>query len=141
MTIKSMPLNKGEVCCCSKKAAKDIFADTDVILDFGCRNYSTFAHTPDAYYRMRNIKGRVLVSFYMTERYPNPMIHFHVIPVKENFSEELRKEAEEIYLPAFKRLYQKMKAFQNPIDFPLTHTKVMLLELLDGKLKLHEYQL
>ena len=47
MQVRVRPLNKGEVFCCSLSAAKKVFKDTGITLNFAYygRNYSAFDNT------------------------------------------------------------------------------------------------
>ncbi len=93
MTVKTRPLNQGEKFCCSMKKVKELFADTDVTLDFGYlgREYVTFGHTKDAYYMENHVKGKVLMSFYMTENYPEPIIVFMLFAKSMRFPMNCRQ--------------------------------------------------
>jgi len=135
MEIHCRPLNSGEMFCCSAKKAKDIFKDTEIHIDFAYlgRDFSTFAETPDAYYCKRCVKGRVIASLFMQSNNKKAILSFYVL--KESmFSYELKKEFEQVHLPEFYRLYQNLIN-----DHTLSRSNVlMLVELIDGKLKLHE---
>ncbi len=139
MKIKIRQLNHGERFCCSTAKAKELFADTDICLDFAQlgREYVTFGRTKDAYYLKNNIKGGVLMSLYMHQKYSEPILGFYVIPAKYDFPECLQKEIEEKYLHEFKRLYIEVRSIKQEDNT----TRVMLLELHEGKLKLHEFKL
>lgn len=129
------PLNKGEFFCCSIKKAKEIFGNTEVYLDFAYlgRNYKTFSETADGYYWKNNIKGRVIASLMMRVRDASPILSFYVIKSDE-FSEALREEFETKYLCRFYTLYlNQMKSNSLTND-----TRLMLMEIVDGKLILHE---
>lgn len=135
MEIKKRPLNIGETFCCSMKKAKETFKDTNIFLNFAYvgRHFSTFAESPDGYYWHRNVKGRVICSMQTFSGQERPLLCFHVLNEK-NFPVELKDEFEQKYLPEFYRLYQTLLNDQSLIT---TH-KLMLVEFIDGKLKLHE---
>ncbi len=118
------------------KKAKEVFRDTDVYLNFSYlgRDYGTFAYTPDAYYIIHKIKGRVLASLYMHENYPEPILSFYVVRSTDVYTDDMREEFERKYLFEFRRLYFEMKNIKQTTG----KCKMMLVELLNGKLKLHE---
>lgn len=135
MEIKKRPLNTGETFCCSMKEAKEVFKDTAVFLDFAYlgRDYGTFARTPDRYYLQRKVTGRIVAHMNMYSKDKRPIIGFYVLKEKD-FPSELRTEFEQKYLPEFYRLYNELFDDQSLIST----TKQMMVELVDGKLKLHE---
>ena len=139
MKIIKRVLNKGETFCCSFKRAKEIFKNTEVTLNFAWagRIYSTFGYTPDAYYMIHNIKGRVLACMYITENKTNPFLSFFVIRPKDGYTDDLRREFEEKYILEFYRFYLEMTNIKQATG----KTKLMLVELLDGQLKLHKVKL
>lgn len=98
------------------------------------RDYATFEYTADAYYMKHNIKGRVLASFYMKENYPEPILSFYVVRSTDIYTDDMREEFESKYILEFRRLYFEM----TNIERITGKTKLMLVELLNGKLKLHE---
>lgn len=135
MKVYVRPLNKGETFCCSVKEVKEIFKDTEAILHFAFfgRNYSTFAETPDGYYLKNKIKGYVIAASQMEARRKNPIIGFYVLR-NNMFSIEMKKEFSQKYLPEFYNLYQEMQNVKGMQEI----TKLILVELLDGKLILHK---
>jgi len=135
LEVKTKPLNAGETFCCSMKKAKELFNGTAVFLNFAYlgRDFATFAETPDRYYWKKSVKGRIIVSAQMRSREERPIISFYVLREKD-FSAELKAEFEQKYLPEYYRLYQELL---NDQSLTIT-TKLMLVELFDGKLKLHE---
>ncbi len=135
MEVNVRPLNKGETFCCSVKKVKELFKETSVHLNFAYlgRDFATFAETPDRYYWTRNVKGKIIVSIQMHSRQEKPILSFYVLKERD-FPVELKNEFEQKYLPEFYRLY--IELFN---DKSLTSTtKFMLVEYIDGKLKLHE---
>lgn len=134
MKVYFRPLNSNEIFPCSVRKAKEIFKDTEVDLNFayGCRIYGVFANTPPAFYLKNKIKGRVIATITMYPRVESININFFVIKAKD-YNAQLQKEFEEKYLMEFYRLYESMLN-----DSTLNNKGVsMLVELIDGKLKLH----
>lgn len=134
MKVYFRPLNSNEIFPCSVRKAKEIFRNTDVTLSFayGCRIYGAFLNTPPAFYLKNKIKGRVIADTTMYPRLKNMHISFFVIKAKD-YNAQLQKEFEEKYLMEFYRLYESMLN-----DSTLNNKGVsMLVELIDGKLKLH----
>ena len=138
MKVKVRPLNEGETFCCSLRKAKEVFRNTDVYLDFSYlgRDYSTWAETPDAYFWKRNVKGRIVASMLTHSGTESPILSFYV--VKEDiFPIECKMEFEQKYLPEFYRLYETMLNENGSI----INTKLMIVEYIENKLKLHETSL
>lgn len=138
MKIRANPLNSGETFCCSMQRAKEVFRDTNVYLSFAyfMRNYGTFKYTPDAYYMMHNIKGRVLMHITMRENYRQPILSFY--PVKSKyFTNEMKDEVEQNYILEFYRLYKELSDVKQPNGLVV----MMLLELRGEKLILHRTRL
>ena len=135
MKTKSRPLNQSECFICSFKEAKDVFKDTDITLDFGYlgRDYGTFANTPDARYLKTKIQGRVVASMYMSPRQACSILSFYVIK-KNTLTTLLIQKFEKDFLPIFYEFYQ-MWLYNKEDDNIIG---LMLVELLDGKLKLHQ---
>jgi len=138
MKVSVRPLNKGETFCCSIKRAKELFKETPMHLNFSYygRDFCAFAESPSWYFYKKRVRGRVLSFIQLSENYPHPLLSFYV--VKEvNFGPELKKQYEEKFLPEYLRLYKEMTDIQQPIGIE----KIMLVELIDGKLVLHEGKL
>ena len=138
MEIKTRPLNTGETFACSFKKAKDVFKNTKVVLNFAYtgRDYGAFANTPSASYLKRNIKGRVIAFMCLYPSKERGMLCFFVIK-KHDFNEPLKLDFEENFLPLFYDFYKKLSS-----DLSLnTVSEVMLVELIGGKLKLHQYKI
>ena len=78
MKIDSRPLNKGETFCCSMRAAKELFRNYNITLNFSYlgRDFGTFAETPDRYYVERNVKGRIVSSLYMRTNDKNAILSY-----------------------------------------------------------------
>lgn len=134
MKVYFRPLNSNEIFPCSVRKAKEIFRNTDVTLSFayGCRIYGAFLNTSPAFYLKNKIKGRVIADTTMYPRLKNMHISFFVIKAKD-YNAQLQKEFEEKYLMEFYRLYESMLN-----DSTLNNKGIsMLVELIDGKLKLH----
>lgn len=138
MEVKIRTLNKGETFCCSVKCAKSIFKNTDVFLNFAFlgRDYSTFAHTTDAYYLKNKIKGRIVASLYAHSKTEKSILSFYVLK-QCDFSQELKKQFELIYMPKLLDLYHAQLKKGGFSD----HTKKMLIELYNGQLIFHEYNI
>lgn len=137
MKIKVRPLNDGEVFPCSLFVAKDIFRTTSVQLNFayGSRDYGTFSNTPDYYLVKKNIKGRVVSSLYMRKKQKDPILSLYVLK-KTSWSEEIKNEFEQKVLPAYYQFYYSL-AFSEDSEDSMAH--LMLTELIDGELKLHQW--
>ena len=69
----------------------------------------------------------------MEARRKNPIIGFYVLR-NNMFSIEMKKEFSQKYLPEFYNLYQEMQNVKGMQEI----TKLILVELLDGKLILHK---
>lgn len=137
MKVLSRPLNKGETFPCSIRSAKELFRDTDVILNFSHagRTYGTFVNTPDMFYCRNNIRGIVLSSMYMYAGNHDAMLSFFVVKSNE-FNYDLQKEYESKFLPQYLQLYKSLVS-----DEPHNSvTTVMLVELVDKVLKLHTFK-
>ena len=134
MELKVGWLNKGEMFCCSVKKAKDLFKDTEIHLNFACygRVYSTFAETKEGYYLKNNIKSRVISSMYMLPGAAQTILAFYVVK-RKSFPEDLKTEFEQVYLPKYYEIYNEML---NANKFE--KTRMVLVEHIDGKLKLHD---
>ena len=136
MRILSRPLNKGETFCCSMRAAKELFRNYDITLNFSYlgRDFGTFAETPDRYYVERNVKGRIVSSLYMYTNQARPILSFYVLK-EENYSPELRTQYEKEFLPEHLRMYKELT--KNP-EAKKIDDKIMLVTLKDGKFNLYE---
>ena len=138
MKIRVRPLNNGESFCCSVKAAKHIFQDTGVILNFAfhSRDYGTFAHTPAAYYFKNHIKGRVVASLYAHSDTEDSILSFYVLK-QETISLKLKCEFETVYLPRFLDFYHSQLKKNTLSD----SVAMMLVELYNGQYILHKKEL
>ena len=136
MKIDSRPLNKGETFCCSMRAAKELFRNYDITLNFSCygRDFGTFAETPDRYYVERNVKGRIVSSLYMRTNDKSAILSFYVLK-EENYSPELRTQYEKEFLPEHLRMYKELT--KDP-EAKKIDDKMMLVTLKDGKFNLYE---
>ena len=136
MKVKKGKLNPGEIFPCAISAAKKVFGDTDVFLNFASilKDYGTFANTPDRFYVKHNVKGRILAAMY-GKQCEEQMISFYRLKDCE-YSDELKAEFEDKYLPEFYRLH---KTLEDIGDGNRVH--LMLVELTEHKLKLHEIKL
>lgn len=135
MQVKVRPLNAGETFCCSIKKAKAVFRDTNVYLNFAFfgRDFGTFARTADRFYCERNVRGIVVSNMHIYSRSERPMLSFYALREKD-FPEERKREFEQKYLPKYYTLYQEML-----YDWSLIRVfKFMLVEWINGELKLHE---
>lgn len=135
MEIGVRPLNKGECYCCSIKKAKEIFKDTEIDLCFslGGRTCRKEKRDNGTSYLKHYVKGVVVAKMYAHHKVARNMLYFYTIKESE-YPKELQKEFESKYLPEFYRLYMSQLT---SIDLTGA-TRLMLVELLDGKLKLHE---
>lgn len=138
MQVKVRPLNQGETFCCSVKKAKEVFQETSIYLDFSYlgRDFCMFAESPIWYFYKKNIRGRVLSSMRMSENYPEPLLSFYVVKEKD-FDNLLKKQYEDKFLPEYYRLYKEMTNVKQPAGIE----KIMLVELVDGNLLIHESKL
>ena len=136
MKIDSRPLNKGETFCCSMRAAKELFRNYDITLNFSCygRDFGTFAETPDRYYVERNVKGRIVSSLYMRTNDKSAILSFYVLK-EENYSPELRTQYEKEFLPEHLKMYKELT--KDP-GAKKVDDKIMLVTLKDGKFNLYE---
>lgn len=136
MKITTGQLNIGETFICSFKRAKEVFANTNVHLNFGSlgRSFVTFAHTQDAYYVARNIKGRVVASFYYGPTKDMEYI-LSIYPIKRDLcNDQLKQKFENELLPQMLQAYQE-QLVDDPI---IIRTYFFLVELRDGNLYLHK---
>ncbi len=133
MEIRTRPLNRGECFPCSFSQAKDIFKNTTVVLDFAYleRNYSAFANSKAGFYLKNKIKGYIILSMYMQPRDPRPILCFYVLNDRV-FNSNLQNEVVQKFLPEYYRFYQMQ------LEGDIIEGKnLMLVELIDGQLKLH----
>lgn len=134
MQVRVRPLNKGEVFCCSLSAAKKVFKDTGITLNFAYygRNYSAFDNTFYSSYLASNIKGYIIAFMSMESNYDHPILSFYALR-ETMFSPLMRREFEAKYLPEFLHLYNKQMS-----DKTLkTITEFIIVELWDGKMVFH----
>ena len=138
MELKIRPLNRGETFCCSVKCAKSFFKNTQVFLNFAFlgRDYATFAHTSDAYYLKNKIKGRVIASLYAHSKTEKSILSFYALK-QDEFSQELKKEFELLYIPKLLDFYHTQLKRDGVSD----HTKMMLIEFYKGQLLHHEHDI
>lgn len=138
MKIYYRQLNKGEIYCCSVKKAKELFKETEAKLNFthGGNEFEKNLEHPMYRYAKKVVKGKVIAHAIFMSGYDEALINFLGLPYFE-YSQNLQKEFEENYLPEFYNLYIAQKNDQKMI--PLS--KLMIVELIDGKLKLHRTNL
>lgn len=138
MRITVRPLNDGETICCTVKKAKEIFGDTDVTIDFAYydRHFGTFANTKDRFYVDRYVKGRVVASMYAHGGVSETILGLYVVK-KVELTEDLRQQFENVFLEKFYEFYQR--TVSDPLGVALS--KCMLVELYDGKFKVHEFSM
>ena len=136
MQVKTRTLNDGETFCCSLQKAKELFKNTDTVLNFGytSRNFGTFVGTPDYYYVKKNIKGKVLASMYSYSVEQTTMLSFYPVS-KSKLNENLKQVFEKIYLPKFYDIYINRVPNEKAIK-----TKVLIVELVENGLKEHKFQ-
>lgn len=134
MEIKSRPLNRGECFPCSFNQAKAIFKNTTVFLDFAYlgRNYCAFANSKAGFYLQNKIKGYIILSMYMQPKDSRPILSFYVLNDRF-FNSQLQEEVVHKYLPEYYRFYQTQLAGSIIDD-----KNLMLVELIDGQLRLHK---
>jgi hypothetical protein len=135
MEIKSCPLNRGEVFPCSYAKAKKIFINTPVILNFAytSRIYGTFCNTPDRFFVKKNINGTIIASMYMRPMEIRPMLCFYVLK-EHQYSNQLRKEFEDMYLNLFFDFYSSLAI----CDSDIRDVHLMLVELKNNCFSLHQ---
>lgn len=134
MKVSVRPLNKGETFCCSIGRVKDCFKDTDVHLNFAYygRDHSAFEPSSEATYWRKKIKGRIIVHMYVNPLLSSPLLSFY--PIKEtSFSNEQKREFEENYLHLFYDMYISVSKEKDLIK----KSKVIIAELIDGKIEIH----
>lgn len=134
--VSVRPLNKGEMFCCSIKAVKDLFGNSDVHADFAYygRDYRTMVGTVYDAYHKKYIKGRVISSFEMQSDLQNPILAFYVVREKD-FTTSLKREFESTCLPELFKLYTELRNESNIIN----SSKCMLVELYNNKIIVHKY--
>ena len=128
MKFKRRPLNKGETFCCSVKRCKELFAETAAFLDFAylSRTNITFKETADSYYIKKHIKGQIVFEMLMRPRDAEAILSFYAI--KENrYSEELKKEFDDVYLPMIYKKYQEQLLNEDVSS----KRKIIIIELTD----------
>lgn len=135
MYVEYRPCNANEKFPCSVKKAKDVFRDTEVTLNFS-RSFGTFLNSPSAFFLKKQILGRVVASMYMTPGRKRPLLSFFVCKSCD-MSEKLRREFEDVYL---QECYSFYKEFVDMLDLT-SPTYLMVVELLEGKLKSHKIKL
>ncbi|MDR1939361.1 MAG: hypothetical protein LBQ40_01015 [Clostridiales bacterium] len=108
--------NKNEMLCCSVKAAKAVFKDTAIHLDFACfaKHFRMDYEDPVRRYVKKNIKGKVICALNMGIREESPILSFYLLK-EQDFSNELKAEFEENHLPDFYKTYINHLKEQSPI--------------------------
>jgi len=135
MKIVSRTLNKGELFPSSFRMIKEVFKDPPFKIDFSVysKKYGTFMHTPDFYYLTNKIQGQVVASLYTYPRDSSPTLRLYTI--KESlYSRNLQTEFEQEYLVKFLEFYSEVQTIVDVID---RKTRMMLVELLNGKFIIH----
>ncbi len=135
MKIVSRTLNKGEIFLSSFRAIKNVFKDTPFNIDFSVysKQYGTFMNTPDYYYLKNKIQGQVVAALYTHPCDYSPTLHLYTI--KESlYSQNLQTEFEQEYLVKFFDFYSEVQTIVDVID---RKTRMMLVELLNGKFVIH----
>ena len=137
MEIKTRTLNKGETFCCSFRKAKELFKNTDIVLNFGytSRTFGTFIKSPTFFYVKNYIKGKVIASMYSYSNKETSLLNFYVVQ-EALFNENLKQTFEESYLPKFYDFYVNRASDTNLS----LKTKVLLIEFVNGTLKQHEFE-
>lgn len=135
MKINFVPVNKGETYCCSLRKLKEVFKNTSVVVCFahGDSVFHKGLQHPIYRYVDKYVKGKVLVCIECYLRQIDPLICFYRLKVEE-CSTEIINQFEECFLPKIYDFYTKQLNNQDITG----KTKLMLVELLNGKLKLHE---
>jgi hypothetical protein len=135
MKISSRTLNKGEIFPSSFRAIKNVFKDTPFNIDFSVydKKYGTFMHTPDYYYLKNRIQGQVVAALYTYPRNSSPTLHLYTIK-ESQYSRNLQTEFEQEYLAKFLDFYSEVQTIVDVID---RKTRMMLVELVDGKFVIH----
>ena len=127
--------SKGEVHCCSIKKAKEIFRETEVILDFGLlgKYYFKGGRSDKVYNFVKKIiQGKIIFSTYFSNQKANPILSFYLIK-EEECTAELREEMETKYLPL---LYTEYCRFLNDQTLISNYTFICI-ELFECKLYYH----
>ena len=135
MKIYNKPINKNEVFCCSLKAAKAVFNDTEISLNFAGlgRSFAAFAESPIWYYVKRNVKGNIIAELNMTGGFSTAAILSFYVFNNNVFSKEIIELFEGTYLYKLYHIYQEASAVNN-----CNKNKLAVVELYDGQLKLHD---
>ena len=130
MVVYVISGSRGEMFCCSLKKVKQIFRETDVIINFSAlgRRYGNRNYT----FRKEKIKGKIIFSTYFSNQKANPILSFYLIK-EEECTAELREEMETKYLPL---LYTEYCRFLNDQTLISNHTFICI-ELFEGKLYYH----
>ena len=132
MKVYFRPLNSNEVFPCSVRKAKEVFKDTKVDLSFAYGGRTLSLSKNPSMSLNHKIKGSVIAYADIYPRVESININFFVIKAKD-YNAQLQKEFEEKYLMEFYRLYESMLN-----DSTLNNKgTLMMVELIDGKLKLH----
>ena len=135
MKINYIPLNKGETYCCSLKKVKVLFKNTSVVLSFthGDTVFRKALHHPVYRYVNKYVKGKVLVYVQCYSGQSDPLICFFRLKT-EDYSNDLIEQFEEFYLQQIYNFYLNQLNNQDISG----KRKLMVIELIDGKFKLHE---
>lgn len=138
MKFRIRPLNQMETFCCSPMIVKNMFASTEICINFAYfgRNYTTMVGTPQDWYHKNKIKGRVIASFYMESGLESPILSFYVVQ-KKDFSQSQKRKFEETYLPTFFDIYKMMVDESRLIASRLE----VIVELKEGSMVLHRNKL
>ena len=133
--VRIRPLNQGEGYACTVKRVKELFKDTDIYVSYsmGGRTCGKEKRDNGTSYLKHHVKGIVIAGLYAHHKVARCTLYFYTIKESE-YPKELQKEFESKYLPEFYRLYMSQLT-STDLTGP---TRLMLVELLDGKLKLHE---
>jgi len=135
MKIYKKPINKNEAFCCSLKAAKEAFKDTEISLNFAGlgRNFAVFGESPIWYYMKRNIKGHIIAELNMTGGFSTAAILSFYVFNNNVLTKEIMELFESTYLCKLYQIYQETSVVNN-----CNKHKLVVIELFDGKLKLHD---
>ena len=132
MKIYYRKYNKGELYCCSLKAVKEKFKNTDVKMNFGSfrRKYVPLSNEIGYSYYKKHIKGIVISRFYMEYGSCNPMISFYIVN-ENDYSLILQKKFEN-------EILQQVLDFYNENVILNNRYASLLVELFDGQLIIHK---
>ena len=132
-------INKGSKCevhCCSIKKAKEIFRETEVILDFGLlgKYFRLKDYRDNKVYNFvsKKIRGKIIFDTTFSNREADPILTFFLLK-EEECTAELREEMEMKYLPL---LYTEYCRFLNDQTLISNYTFICI-ELFECKLYYH----